>query len=324
MTIANSYTSADGFPIKVLRSTELLETIRELGIIPPIHVQLIPTNKCNLNCDFCSCSDEDRTKEASLSDLYSIIADMARLGTQAVSITGGGDPMLHPDINDIIKTASSFDIDVGLVTNGTLIGNLDVDEGDVTWCRISNGDRREFTDRYKYKLAKAVYKNDGIDWAFSHVVSQKPNIKEITRIINFANSYGFTHVRLVSDLMMPEKVDMQGVASELGKRGVDTGNVIFQERVFPPSGGSCYICYLKPVISADLKVFACCGAQYAIDGSEHKLPDELCLGNAADLERIMESSNKPLDGSICDRCYYTAYNDLLGKMLTETEHSRFV
>ncbi len=323
MGIKHNYTSADGFPIKVLRNRELLESIHKYGTIPPIHVQLIPTNQCNMDCEFCSCSGEDRSKEMLMQDLSFIAAEMYRLGTQAVTITGGGEPMMHPKINDIVKMLFSYGIDVGIVSNGSLLHNLDTD-GEVTWCRISNGDHREFTDKYKSKLSAAVWKNKNIDWAFSHVVSSKPNIKEIVNVINFANDHDFTHVRLVADLMDPEKSDLSKVKDELEKIGTDISRVIFQPRVSPPRGGDCYICYLKPVIAADLKVFACCGAQYAIDGRERKLQNELYIGEATNLDAILSDSREPLDGSICDRCYYTGYNDLLGKMLTKTKHERFV
>ncbi len=319
----HSYTAADSFPIKTLKNSELHNSIRDNGTIPPIHVQFIPTNQCNMNCEFCSCSDENRATEMAFDDASFVISELARLGTQAVTITGGGDPMMHPRIKDIIELFLSHNIDVGLVTNGSMLDELDTN-GSVTWCRISNGDHREFTETYRRKLSAAVWKNEKVDWAFSHVVSDSPNIPEMVRIIDFANNHNFTHVRLVSDLLAPEDVNLEKVREDLAKSGVNISKVIFQSRILPPRGGDCYICYLKPLIAADLKVYACCGAQYAINGRDRKMQNELCIGDATDFDAIVDRSDEPLDGSVCDRCYYTGYNDLLGKMLTEVKHERFV
>jgi len=54
------------------------------------------------------------------------------------------------------------------------------------------------------------------------------------------------------------------------------------------------------------------------------LPDELCLGDAADIEGIIDRSNIPLDGSICMKCYYMNYNILLRGMLKSVVHKEFV
>jgi len=55
MNKKDSYTAADAFPIKVLKNS-----ILQNGKIKPFHIQLYPTNVCNLNCSFCSCANRNR------------------------------------------------------------------------------------------------------------------------------------------------------------------------------------------------------------------------------------------------------------------------
>ena len=40
------------------------------------------------------------------------------------------------------------------------------------------------------------------------------------------------------------------------------------------------------------------------------LPEELCLGSAADIDNIMKKQCS-IDGTICVKCYYMSYNILL-------------
>lgn len=320
----NSYSSADGIPIKLIKNTKLINIISTRKVIPPIHAQFIPTNKCNMNCDFCSCSKEDRNSEMSIADAQYIINQLNELGCKSVTITGGGEPLLYSDILKLVWLFFFAGIQIGLVTNGLLLQENQEVLKCITWCRISNSDKRDFNDAYAKTLSEVAQKHCHVDWAFSHVVSTKPNIDEIKKIIVFANEHDFTHVRLVADLINPELVPMEFLKKCLRVSGIDDRKVIYQARNEPVHGGDCYICYLKPVIGADCKVYACCGAQYSLKNPSRRLPQELCLGSAFDLEKIVMNSAHSFNGHICYRCYYNSYNVILKGLLSDTEHERFV
>lgn len=322
MINVNSFTAADSIPVKLIKNHELLKSMVKNKVIPPIHVQFIPTNKCNLKCTFCSCSNEDRRIEMSFDDALRIIEKLHKLGTQSVTITGGGEPLLYPHLKELFKAFHEAGIKIGFVTNGLLLNRLSYEY--VTWCRISNSDERKFNTKYFNNLVEAVEDNPNVDWAFSHVVSSKPNHAEIRRIVDFANLYQFTHVRLVADLLDYENVNLLEVKRTLRESNVDDDIVIYQSRNVPTIGGDCYICYLKPMIGADCKVYACCGIQYALKKPSKSLPKELCLGSAFDIEDIIKKSRKPFDGNICHRCYYDNYNKILGSILAKTQHMEFV
>jgi len=254
-----------------------------------------------------------------------IIDIFKRLGTKAVTITGGGEPLCYPYIKKLIEYFHASRIKIGLVTNGLLLSEIDPETlSCLTWCRISSGDDREFSHSYATQLSGVIQECPQVDWAFSHVVSEKPNIDTIIKIIRFANLHLFTHVRLVSDLCQPENVDLIHVASQLDYRLQDDSLVIYQCRQQYTRGGDCYICYLKPVVGADAKIYTCCGAQYALVNSSRDMPEQLCLGDARDIPKVIQNSNKPFDGSICVKCYYKNYNDLLAGLLSETRHREFV
>jgi MoaA/NifB/PqqE/SkfB family radical SAM enzyme len=71
--LLNSFVSANAFPHKILRDIPLLTSIIEKKKILPRHVQLSPTNKCNLNCIFCSCKLRDLSQEWSYDDILQIL-----------------------------------------------------------------------------------------------------------------------------------------------------------------------------------------------------------------------------------------------------------
>lgn len=321
--VKESYTSADALPVKLMQNIDVISSARR-GIIP-YHVQLIPTNKCNMSCRFCSCSNEDRTLEMPWKVMSSLIDDLHKLGTKAVTITGGGEPLLYPYFDRMVGKFKDAGIEMGLVTNGLMLPHQQrATLSKIVWCRISNGDHRKLDGDYMHGLEKIVQECPSVDWAFSHVVSDKPNLEEIKRIVAFSNNNGFTHVRLVADLLCPESVPMDSVRAQLESSGIDISKVIFQHRDMPEKGSDCYIGYLKPLISASGKVFMCCGVQYAIKGKERAMPDELCMGTVNNLREALGNMDHVAKGHQCDRCYYGNYNRVLKLLSTEIRHERFL
>ena len=75
-----SFTSASVFPTKLLH-----KKVVEDGKIIPIHPQIYVTNKCNLNCDFCSCCDRQKKLEMKFVEVIEVIDVLADRGTKAIT-----------------------------------------------------------------------------------------------------------------------------------------------------------------------------------------------------------------------------------------------
>ena len=314
MNNRSSFTSADAIPLKLLYHPDILES-------KPVHIQWIPTNSCNLNCPSCSCAQRDKTLCMSYGEVMrTIIADFADRGTKAVTITGGGEPLTHPRINEMINAFFYRGIKVGLVTNGLLLGNLWKETlRKITWCRISSMDHRSFDGSYQETLNKVV--DSPVDWAFSHVVSAEPNIPLIKKLVNFANHNAFTHVRLVADLLDVNSVDTTFAAIRKELEGFDD-KVIYQPRNNPVCCTECMIGYVKPLVAPDFKMYLCCGVQYALKENTLDLPDELCMGSAKDLDLVYKTI-RPFRTK-CISCYYTGYNNILNSLFSGMIHKEFI
>ena len=291
-----SYQSANSFPIKLVKNINWYR-----GRIIPIHLQFNPTNKCNMNCSFCSCADRDISEEILLETAKHHFQVFKDLGGEAITITGGGEPTLHPDIEEMIDFLNNLDIKIGLVTNGAYldcISNLDK----LTWCRVSvnNG----FDDKIK-----DVINLIPIDWALSYVMTD--DYEKVQKLIDFVNINHLTHIRLVSDIFEPKPIP----------KFERDEKVIYQDRTYYTRGGKCYMGLIKPYLNTDGKYYTCCGVQYALPNKPRKMVEELCLGD--DLEKII-NEQKIFDGSICDKCYYSQYNDFIDLMLKNYKHLEFV
>jgi len=263
----------------------------------------------------------------SLESIMELMLDARGMGCKSVTITGGGEPLLHPKINDIVRFIGKLGIKIGLVTNGTQFKKFRPDTYQyITWCRISHGDHREFDDVYTGKLREAVNRGSNIDWAFSHVLSPTPNYKVMCNLIEFANEHNFTHVRLVSDLLDLDKIPkMEEAKTKLRSAGLkDDSLVIYQGRKKYNKGAKrCLISLLKIVVGADGKLYPCCGTQYALANPGLDYEKSMCMGDWTELKEIYKNQ-RCFDGTPCVKCYYTSYNDVLSAITKEIKHKEFV
>jgi MoaA/NifB/PqqE/SkfB family radical SAM enzyme len=86
----------------------------------PLNVQIIPMRRCNLACAYCNEYDQV-SKPVPLAEMLARIDKLADLGTSIVTISGG-EPMMHPDLDAIIRRIRERDMMAGLITNGFYLG----------------------------------------------------------------------------------------------------------------------------------------------------------------------------------------------------------
>src|SRR5438067_5232606 len=99
------------------KARSLHEFVRGLGhTAHPLLVQIIPTRRCNIDCGYCN--EYDKVSGPVPADLMRRRIDkLAQLGTSVVAFSGG-EPMLHPDLDDLIRHIRRRGMMVGLITNG--------------------------------------------------------------------------------------------------------------------------------------------------------------------------------------------------------------
>src|SRR6201992_2376052 len=98
--------------------------LRELGIVghalasthPVVMAQIVPMRFCNLSCAYCN--EYDKVSEpVPLHEMLRRIDHLARLGTSIITISGG-EPLTHPDLDEIIARIRHHGRIAGMITNG--------------------------------------------------------------------------------------------------------------------------------------------------------------------------------------------------------------
>jgi len=85
----------------------------------PVLVQIVPARFCNLSCGYCN--EYDKVSEpVPLEEMYRRIDKLGELGTAMIGLSGG-EPLTHPQLDDIIRRIRRTGAIAGMITNGYLL-----------------------------------------------------------------------------------------------------------------------------------------------------------------------------------------------------------
>ena len=85
----------------------------------PILAHIIPMRRCNLACTYCNEFD-DFSKPVPLEAMNERLDRLAELGTTIITISGG-EPLMHPELDQIIARIRHHGMIAGMITNGYLL-----------------------------------------------------------------------------------------------------------------------------------------------------------------------------------------------------------
>jgi MoaA/NifB/PqqE/SkfB family radical SAM enzyme len=97
----------------------IAESVKRLVDRKPLQCSLYVTDRCNLDCGYCTEYDNSRP-HPKLEDLKKWIRKIRDLGTMRIALVGG-EPLVHPDIVEIVRYCRELGFATSLTTNGFLL-----------------------------------------------------------------------------------------------------------------------------------------------------------------------------------------------------------
>ncbi len=175
----------------------------------PVTVELDMTNLCNHRCPECSGWYFQNINTSSLPvDLaMDIIRQLAKAEVRGLIFTGGGEPLCHPNIKEVLRLAHDLGLDIGFITNATLINEeiarilLEC----CTWLRVS-------LDAASPKTFEKIHGLDGD--AFDKVVNNIALLVNMKKQIKSRSTVGVGY--LTCDYTKVEMHDMTILCKKLG------------------------------------------------------------------------------------------------------------
>ena len=176
----------------------------------PIYAEISSSGACNHRCTFCSV-DYIGYKKVFLDRqvLLRFFESSSKIGLKAVMFAGDGEPLLNPEIIDIVNDARLFNIDTSFTTNGVYITENFIEQAleKVSWIKVS----LNAGDQDTYEKIHRTNKND-----FNRVWT---NLSKAVKAKD--DSKGKIKTALgVQSLILPDNIKS---LDELAKRSRDTG-----------------------------------------------------------------------------------------------------
>jgi radical SAM protein with 4Fe4S-binding SPASM domain len=95
----------------------------------PWSVEIQPTAQCNHRCIHCSYEERNQNRDfLSQPSMESLIDSIISMGVKGVYFSGGGEPCVYPDLAKYINRLCDNEIEVALLTNGTMLKNAGIYE----------------------------------------------------------------------------------------------------------------------------------------------------------------------------------------------------
>jgi len=108
---------------KALYHCNEMEQIAKGKFLPPFCVCTDPSNICNQKCYYCDSREYMKTNNTIMSreHLLKLAAFYFDWGVKATIMEGGGEPLVNNYIAEFITKCHTYDIETGLITNGSLL-----------------------------------------------------------------------------------------------------------------------------------------------------------------------------------------------------------
>jgi len=307
---------------KIYYYLDAVEKMKKGIWVPPITCEIDPSNKCMLDCEFCMFEKyrKDSGEILDLDTYISLIGELHNMGTKSITFTGGGEPLMNPNFNLMVKIALALGFEIGLVTNGILLNKLE-NIGMFKFIRVSldayNRDdylkvkRMDYFDRVVENISMAAKKNPTV--GISYVVCPDNN-KNLQRAEDLATDLGVAYIQI-----KPAYINGD-IFSDFDYP--DARPVIETKRYKPSDNIPCMIAGLVGIVGADSNVYFCC---------QHRGKKSFALGNLREYpfeflwkKRMMLAP----DVSKCPSCRYMnytrAYKEILEKGNLFFEHRYFL
>lgn len=287
--------------MKIFYHQDILKKLLNGERCYPLYIRLKPTNRCNQNCYYCTykntyldLSEYNVNDEIPYELMMSLLNDMNIMGVKAVTLSGGGEPLLYTHIEKTMERLLESGIDLSVITNGSLLCGRKAELlANAKWVRISadtvnankyseirNVKKESFNQLCNNIKEFSKIKNDCCELGINMVVT-KDNYMEVAEMAKLMKSLGVNHVKYAPLLSDNTKEYHKDIKVQVSTSLNDAQEKLEDEKfkiidlythAIEEKDNTCrtyHECRIKEftcVIGADAKVYLCQHKAYMKDG----------------------------------------------------------
>jgi len=286
----------------------------------PIVLHIMPTETCNLRCIFCSVAQRGERGELypdlTMDQIKYVVEILKEKGLKAIILSGGGEPVIYPKINELIEYLHQGNLEIGLITNGVLLkdnirkNNIDK----LTWIRVSINslDYLEKIILPEFNPKKTTF---GMSYIWNLLSKERfEKIKE--EIKNISRKNKLEYIRLLPDCNLDDD-NLEKEHKNLHKLAKELGEPYFHQYKIHEQPEECHLGRVHPVLYTDGMIYPCDSVVLNSPKDDKRFHKKysLCKWN-----EVKEFFNKKIEGSLidtnkCPNCVFARQNKLLKEII---------
>lgn len=253
----HKYTSTG---IKFWRHRTQMEEFKQNRPHTVVSTHISPEGACNLKCPYCSVTYRNTHNRIPLQRIKDYVSTLKEYGLKAVILTGGGEPTLYSQFNELVTWLKSQDLSIGLITNGTQTHRIsDEALSCLSWARVSINIFEGWQNQITFpreKVSKDCVIGCSIVYTGEHERSQndQSNWAELFRNVSrVADKCGAEYIRILPNCLL-EQNSLLLQHETLQKILSDVGDPRYFQQYKThrtPVSSECHQAYFRPYLSEE-------------------------------------------------------------------------
>lgn len=324
-------------PVALERINELIGT----GDCYPLDVVLHLNNFCNHNCDFCyniiNVKDAELNKKLFLEKDYilNLFNEFSEIEVSTVILSGGGEPLLYKNINEILSSCidkqfvtymyTNLDSNIDSLVNllSTIAGiNLNINTSNPILYKKTRG---PFADLTRVENNIELLVNGGANLAGTIIVRDN-TVNTLEDTINWLLQKGISRINIspAFDLNYSDNVSVTNSSLNIMKNLKNTFGTFSGIRLLEKEGRSvklsdntvfCGTHFFDITIGADYGVYPCCNVSYL---TNYKIMDLKNYSSFREAWRSQERKKWIENTAMkCKTCWFSYANNYLVDFLNK-------
>ena len=194
---------------KFLSHPQAIASFKTGGGKTIISTHISPEGKCNLKCPYCSVAYRTMFNRISLDRIKNYIHVLRSRGLKAAILTGGGEPTLYPQINELIEFIhDECGLQLAMITNGTTLDRVHPhNRRKFEWLRVSVNIFKDWKKKIniprEFSAAETVIGMSYIMTAEHDYTGNNIRLKDVINdIIHLMDKFNVTYLRILPNCLI--------------------------------------------------------------------------------------------------------------------------
>lgn len=307
----NIYTSTGN---KILYHPEVIKYLKAKQNRPVV-LHIMPTEVCNLKCNFCSVAQRGKEgkiyTDLTMEQIKFVVETLIEKNLKAVILSGGGETVLYPQINELIEYLKVRNLEIGLVTNGVLLKekvskkNLDK----LTWVRVSLNSLDYLDDIDLPEFGK------GTTFGASYIWNNLSDVRFI-KVKKFVENSKLEYVRLLPDCNLDD-VALEDDHKLLRLMVETLGSPYFHQHKIHKTPKECHLGRVHPVLYTDGNIYPCDSNVLNSPKDDKRFHQDFAICKWNEIREFMKGTieGSLIDTKKCHNCVFSRQNKILTEII---------